>query len=72
MTFFNYGIYGNLLANNSSNTGMCERYVNMADTADLITFMDRTLHGFDADYTGYYNTYITDGTHPTVEGQQIF
>lgn len=185
MNFFNYGISGNYLSHTSSNNGMCERYVNMVDTADLITFMggtndfrynvplgtfsdrinttyygalhilmqglytkyiggvspeigckkqivaitpikmldksksslantiennanilyqwdgwidavkevaafysipvfdaynlsginphlDRTLHGFYGDYTGYYNPYITDGTHPTVEGQQIF
>lgn len=185
MNFYNYGISGNFLSHNSSGTGMCERYVDMVDTADLITFMggtndvrnnvqlgtfadrgtttyygalhtliqglytkyiasvdtsvgckkqivaltpiklldksksslantiennanvlyqwdgwidavkevaafysipvfdaynlsginphlDRTLHGFDGDYTGYYNPYITDGTHPTVEGQQIF
>ena len=185
MNFFNYGISGNWMAHNSSGTGMSERYVNMVDTADLITFMggtndfrnniplgtfsdrtnttyygalhtlmqglytkyigsvspeigckkqivaltpikmldasksnlentiennanvlyqwdgwidavkevaafysipvfdaynlsginphlDRTVRGYDSTYLGLYNPYITDGTHPTVEGQQIF
>lgn len=33
--------------------------------------LDRTLHGSQDGYTGYYNPYITDGTHPTQEGQQV-
>lgn len=33
--------------------------------------LDRTLHGWHGGYTGYYNPYITDGTHPTQEGQEM-
>ena len=42
MNFYNYGISGNYLTHNNSNTGMSERYVDMVDTADLITFMGGT------------------------------
>ncbi len=31
----------------------------------------RTLQGTEAGYTDLYNPYVTDGTHPTIEGQQI-
>lgn len=33
--------------------------------------LDRTLVGTESGYTGNYNNYITDGTHPTQEGQDI-
>ena len=33
--------------------------------------LNRTVHGTDDGYTGYYNPYITDGTHPTPEGHKI-
>lgn len=33
--------------------------------------LDRTVHGSETNYTGYYNPYITDGTHPTQEGHEM-
>lgn len=33
--------------------------------------LDRTLVGTTSGYTGNYNPYITDGTHPTQEGAEI-
>lgn len=33
--------------------------------------LDRTIHGTETGYIGYYNPYITDGTHPTQEGQEM-
>ena len=33
--------------------------------------LDRTVVGTDEGYTGNYNPYITDGTHPTQEGAEI-
>jgi lysophospholipase L1-like esterase len=33
--------------------------------------LDETIHGWQDGYTGYYNPYITDGTHPTQEGAEI-
>lgn len=33
--------------------------------------LDRTVHGTESGYTGYYNPYITDGTHPTQEGHEM-
>ena len=33
--------------------------------------LDRTVHGTESGYTGYYNPYITDGTHPTQEGAEM-
>ena len=31
----------------------------------------RIVKGTDVDYNGYYNPYITDGTHPTNEGAKL-
>lgn len=33
--------------------------------------LNRTLKGTQDGYTGYYNPYITDGTHPTQEGAEM-
>lgn len=33
--------------------------------------LNRTLRGTQDGYTGYYNPYITDGTHPTQEGAEM-
>ena len=33
--------------------------------------LDRTVVGTESGYTGNYNPYITDGTHPTQEGAEI-
>lgn len=33
--------------------------------------LNETLHGTEPGYTDWYNPYITDGTHPTQEGQQM-
>ena len=33
--------------------------------------LNETIQGTVSGYTGYYNPYITDGTHPTREGQAI-
>ena len=33
--------------------------------------LNETIQGTAVGYTGYYNPYITDGTHPTQEGQDI-
>lgn len=33
--------------------------------------LNRTVHGAETGYTGYYNPYITDGTHPTQEGHEM-
>ncbi|MDH2328695.1 SGNH/GDSL hydrolase family protein [Cereibacter sp. SYSU M97828] len=32
----------------------------------------QTLQGAEEGYTGMYNPFVTDGTHPTAEGHQIF
>src|SRR5690606_28154919 len=32
----------------------------------------RTVEGTEPGYTDFYNPYITDGTHPTQDGQEIF
>jgi lysophospholipase L1-like esterase len=34
--------------------------------------INRTIQGTDIEYDGLYNPYITDGTHPTQEGHQMF
>lgn len=33
--------------------------------------LNETIQGTEQGYTGFYNPYITDGTHPTKEGQQM-
>lgn len=33
--------------------------------------LNETIQGTEEGYTGFYNPYITDGTHPTQEGQEI-
>lgn len=33
--------------------------------------LNETIQGTDTGYTGVYNPYITDGTHPTQEGHDI-
>ena len=33
--------------------------------------LNRTVKGFEDGYFGYYNPYITDGTHPTQEGAEL-
>lgn len=33
--------------------------------------LNRVVKGTDVDYNGYYNPYITDGTHPNKEGAQL-
>ena len=33
--------------------------------------LSRTIKGTHEEYNGYYNPYITDGTHPTQEGAQM-
>ena len=42
--------------------------VDMYNESGINPHLDRTLHGTYTGYTGYYNPYITDGTHPTQEG----
>lgn len=41
------------------------------DLSGINPHLDRTIHGTEEGYTGYYNPYITDGTHPTQEGAEI-
>ncbi len=38
-------------------------------TSGINPELNQTIHGTVTGYTGYYNPYITDGTHPTQEGQ---
>ena len=33
--------------------------------------LHRVIKGTHPEYHGYYNPYITDGTHPTSEGAQL-
>ena len=33
--------------------------------------LNGSVYDSDTGYTGYYNQYITDGVHPTIEGQKI-
>lgn len=33
--------------------------------------LNRVVKGTDADYNGYYNPYVTDGTHPNQEGARL-
>ena len=37
----------------------------------IVPHLNQTVHGWVSRYTGYYNPYITDGTHPTQEGTEI-
>ena len=41
------------------------------DISGINPHINRTVHGYEDGYTGYYNPYITDGTHPTQEGHEI-
>lgn len=44
---------------------------DMYNLSGINPHLDRTLHGTETGYTGYYNPYITDGTHPTQEGAEM-
>ena len=33
--------------------------------------LNQTIQGTDEGYTGFYNPYITDGTHPTQKGHEL-
>lgn len=45
--------------------------LDMYNLSGINPHLDRTLHGTETGYTGYYNQYITDGTHPTQEGAEM-
>lgn len=44
---------------------------DMYNLSGINPHLDRTLHGTVSGYTGYYNPYIPDGTHPTQEGHEM-
>lgn len=44
---------------------------DMYNLSGINPHLDRTLHGSVSGYTGYYNPYIPDGTHPTQEGAEM-
>lgn len=44
---------------------------DMYNLSGINPHLNETVHGTETGYTGYYNPYITDGTHPTQEGAEI-
>lgn len=45
--------------------------LDMYNLSGINPHLNRTLKGNQDGYNGYYNPYITDGTHPTQEGAEI-
>lgn len=45
--------------------------LDMYNLSGINPHLDRTVKGYDEGYTGNYNPYITDGTHPTQEGAEM-
>jgi lysophospholipase L1-like esterase len=45
--------------------------VDMHNLSGINPHENRIIKGTHPEYTGYYNPYITDGTHPTQEGAQL-
>lgn len=45
--------------------------IDLYNLSGINPHLDETLQGTETGYTGFYNPYITDGTHPTQEGQQM-
>lgn len=45
--------------------------VDFYNTAPLNPHLYRTVKGTEDGYTGYYNPFITDGTHPTQDGAKL-
>ncbi len=45
--------------------------VDMYNMSGITPHINRTVKGYEDGYYGYYNPYITDGTHPTQEGAEM-
>jgi lysophospholipase L1-like esterase len=45
--------------------------LDMYNESGINPHLNQTIQGTEEGYTGYYNPYITDGTHPTQEGAAI-
>lgn len=45
--------------------------LDMYNLSNMNPHLNQTVHGTETGYTGYYNPYMTDGTHPTQEGAYI-
>lgn len=45
--------------------------LDMYNLSNMNPHLNQTVHGTEEGYTGYYNPYMTDGTHPTQEGAYI-
>lgn len=46
---------------------VCDLY----NTSGINPHLERTVKGYEEEYNGYYNPFITDGTHPTQEGAEL-
>ena len=45
--------------------------LDMYNLSNINPHINRTVTGYTEGYMGYYNPYITDGTHPTQEGAEM-
>lgn len=45
--------------------------IDLQNISEINPHINQTIKGTENGYTGYYNKYITDGTHPTQEGHHI-
>ena len=45
--------------------------LDMHNLSGITPHLNRTIKGTHTEYSGYYNPFISDGTHPTQEGAQM-
>ena len=46
-------------------------FLDFYNESGINPHLNQTVQGTEPGYTGFYNPYITDGTHPTQEGHQL-
>ncbi len=66
----------NLPAYNAATKEVCAHFsipvFDAYNCSGLTPHLFRTLQGTEAGYTDLYNSYMTDGTHPTQDGHEMF